>query len=341
MRYLITGLMWICLSVCFAQEGKKMNTPLPTEKLQALFAQTKPVCFGRFVLNLPLETKVIWGPQVFGATIDSYALQEKDIFELAEQKVKAIEAIKGALIKEKIVEPNRRITLIFREDKFDIYGEDLWTYFKSQPYGFIFKSSASNLKEDHSPLDGEKQKAAYISTHLRSRSPEEVLTEPGVCIDHGFIADDSGQYQEIFGIGLRFPSLPDVTFSISSNKDAKHDDNESFSARRRQAEKEVRGTSLEAEWHKVKVLREGKHPLAPWAPEEALFHRPGEKGAYYHEFQIENAGHQTMHDPNWEAVMYTGVKGNRTQEVPSSLTDEEAIALWDKLLSSLRLRVAK
>jgi hypothetical protein len=46
-------------------------------------------------------------------------------------------------------------------------------------------------------------------------------------------------------------------------------------------------------------------------------------------------------NPSWDAAMFTGVDQNTAGGKASSLTDDEAIAVWDALLSTLRLRVAK
>ena len=181
------------------------------------------------------------------------------------------------------------------------------------------------------------QDASYIATHLRSRLPSEIPPEPGVCLDLGFIADDSGKFQEIFGIGFRFPSLPDVSFSVLTNKDGQTPP--PLSQQRREAEQAVRGTPLEADYRKVKVLREGKRKVGPWAGEEVLFRRPPEQGGY-HEFQFDYPGiRYDRNHPSIDVSMTSGVKDNRVGAAPVGLTDDEAIALWDRLLGSLRLRV--
>ena len=134
----------------------------------------------------------------------------------------------------------------------------VWGYLDTKKHAFITKSATA-------PSDGrteatEKADLAYIASHLRARTPDEIPAEPGVCLDLGFIADDLGKYQEIFGIGFRFPSLPDVSLSISSNKDGQTP--QPLSVRRKEAERSVLGSILEGKFRQVKVLRDGPRKLS-------------------------------------------------------------------------------
>lgn len=44
-------------------------------------------------------------------------------------------------------------------------------------------------------------------------------------------------------------------------------------------------------------------------------------------------------NPRWNAAMFTGVNHNTAGSKASSLTDEEAVALWDAVMATMRLRV--
>ncbi|AZN36163.1 hypothetical protein [Iodobacter ciconiae] len=46
----------------FADKGYKMKQN--NSKIEALFKQTKPVCFGRFIINAPVTAVVSWGRHV-------------------------------------------------------------------------------------------------------------------------------------------------------------------------------------------------------------------------------------------------------------------------------------
>ena len=91
----------------------------------------------------------------------------------------------------------------------------------------------------------------------------------------------------------------------------------------------------------IKTLREGKLKVPQGQGSEALFRRPIEDGnGHWHEFQFEYTGKQFDHRiPSWDASLFTGVSHDQAGAKPSSLTDAEAMALWDRLMASVRLRV--
>ncbi|MEN3109826.1 T6SS immunity protein Tli4 family protein [Uliginosibacterium paludis] len=317
-----------------------MNT---SPKIDALFSKTKSVCFGRFVMDVPANADFIFGGQAFGPNIETIEGGSKTVQDLAKKKKTTLEAVKhreepGSLLRTFSDGPTKGSSVLtFREDKSATYTMEVWGYLNAYPHAFVYKGTTG----DNRTVETEAERLTYVANNLRARQSDEVPTEPGVCLDLGFIKDDSGKFQEIFNIGLRFPSLPDVSFSISSNKDARRDT--SFEDRRNEAKKAaLMHAPLATLFGKVKTLREGKHDVFRWEGDEALFRRPldDERTGVWHEFQFEYPGiRYDHHNPGWEAALFTGVKGNTAGAQASSLTDDEAIALWDRLLATVRLRV--
>jgi hypothetical protein len=331
--------LFLFCSVC--AEAQTMNANSLPPKLQRLFENTKPVCFGRFVIDVPLETIVVPGPQAFGANIETIENGAHSTQKLANTKRGELEAIQhrrepGSLLREF----NRGTTpggwtILFRKDESSTRVMQVWGYLQVKPHAFLYRGSTA---ADDATEDTEKADLNYIATHLRARAPDEIPPEPGVCLDLGFIDDDIGKYQEMFGIGFRFPSLPDVSLSISSNKDGQTP--QPLSIRRKEAERSVLGSIIEGKFRQVKVLREGPRKLYQWEGEEVLFRRPHEEGGTWQEFRYDYPGvRYDKSNPRWDAAMFTGVDHNTAGGKASSLTDEEAIALWDAVMSTIRLRV--
>lgn len=92
--------------ICSAgTEAQMMTTPTHSPKIDKLFEKTKPICFGRFVIDVPEETRVIHGSQTFGANIETVENGAKNLFRLADAKRKELEAIphkreSGSLLRE-------------------------------------------------------------------------------------------------------------------------------------------------------------------------------------------------------------------------------------------------
>jgi hypothetical protein len=144
--------------------------------------------------------------------------------------------------------------------------------------------------------------------------------------------------------GLYLPSLPDVTFSISSNKNAYGDyppaefektarAELSLLARIEQAKKDQGGN-----YPGHTVLREGKRDVQHWHGEEFLIKR--EDGAHDFEWALVGTPKDVANPSEFGVHMYTKVEHNTVGAAKTvSLSDDEAVALYDQLLSGLKFRV--
>lgn len=317
-----------------------MNDLPANSSVRTLFAKTKPVCFGRFVIDVPEDTQILWGRAAFGGDIEVLVDQSQNVRRLISDKERQVMASGESdpeIIESRKGDFGDSYRLAFWEDKFakQVGLESIWTYIVSQSHVFTYIDATGDGETRQDVLYA----SAQISRNLRARAPEEIPADPGVCIDHGFIADNSGKYQEIFQVGFRFPSMPDLSFSISSNKDAQRD--EGLLARAKEVEKRVRGTEYEAGLKHLKKLRQGKREIGRWQIEELLYAYDDKAEGRHHEFKLESQGVRfDKNQPFWIAELHTGVVGNRAGGKASGLTDEEAIVVWNTLLNSLRLRVA-
>lgn len=321
-----------------------MNTNTLPPKLQKIFEKTKPVCFGRFIIEVPTETTVVLGTQAFGPNIETLEDGAKSILATVENKKQELSEKK---FRDRVTPYLRDSTngptadswtlLWWDGDAGKKVGMDEFSVFiRSGKHAYTFYSSTA--PSEGRTFDIESAEIKYIAAHLRARAPDEIPTEPGVCLNLGFIADDSGKYQEIFGIGFRFPSLPDVSLSISSNKDGQTP--QPLSKRRKEAEKLALESPFAAAFSKVKVLRDGPRKLYQWDGEEALFRRPREEGGVWHELRFAYPGiRYDRNNPSFSSTLFTGVDHNTAGGKESSLNDDEAIALWDAVMSTIRLRV--
>ena len=337
---LVIALTLVCVACQTGSHG------LRQARIDKLFEKTRPVCFGRFVIDVPEHAIVVLGSQTFGGRIDSFPNDTKALADLVSKRVAELkstqhEEVSGSLLREVNDGPTAGSkTVIAWSSPVSTYVTLVEGYLVAMPHGFIYKGGVGSLEKR--TLEDEKSELAYIASHLRARDPKDVPAEPGVCLDVGFIADDSGKFQEIFGAGLRFPELPDVSFSVSSNKDAQQGD--SFEDRRAEARfVAFLVDPLGTLFNRIKTLREGKLKVQQGLGSEALFRRPmreGDGDGHWHEFHFEYAGKQyDHHNPPWDAALFTGVASNLAGAEPTDLTDDEALALWDRLMSSVRLRV--
>ncbi|WP_316157173.1 T6SS immunity protein Tli4 family protein [Cupriavidus sp. BIC8F] len=308
----------------YATPENKMSEPIAlSPRLQTLLAKTKQVCFGRYVMEVPAEAELLWGFQEFPGKIVTNVGAAGRLRQVAEAyRAKVLSADKtaevtyfGAGSSGKTIEVR-----YFPSDSAKSYGNE-------RKHTFVV--SGQNLFEWF--YGGEE--LAPLVHGIRARDNADIPTAPGVCIDHGFVADASGSYQEIFGAGIRLPSLPDVSFSVDSNKLASVDDERGLLTSIAEQRK-----YLGSRYPKLTTLREGKRTVGVWQGEESLVRRADGT----HDFEWEAVGRErtTLHPAVIGAKMYTKVAANRIGAADqASLTDEEAVALWDRLLDGVRFRV--
>jgi hypothetical protein len=342
----IIAMAFLC---AYAKKNTDKETMMPgnfklSKRLEVLFLKTKIVCFGRYAIKVPEETQLLSGNTSFPSTIY---------------------VIKGGIIakNERIAEDIKRIKINDPSSEITYQGngpiENSWQfrYFDSEfskEDGNVFFNTYINKGDitfalsGSIPTGGTATSAAATqlarAKSLRLRSPDEVPTEPGYCIESGFMSDNKYDNQEMADAGLYFPSLPDVTFSITANKDAYGDYPPA------EYDAKVRGKlSLLARIQEAKdqqgknypprtLLREGKRDVQHWHGEESLIRRTD--GVHDFEWTLVGTPRDIAYPAVLEASMYTKVAHNMVGAAETaSLTDEEAIALWDKLLSGLKFRV--
>jgi hypothetical protein len=333
---------------CKAQntiEGNSMPENITLSKrLQVLFLKTKLACFGRYALRIPQEAELISGeaslPSTIGIRTDGLAGQKKQVLEDI----------------EKIKFNNPTSEIIYNgagplEDSWQIqYFENQYTKQEGDIYfnTYITKGNVTFTIGDSTPEGQTKQSAeqkqVVRAKNLYLRKEDDIPSEPGNCIPYGFMFDNSYNEQEIVNTGLYLPSFPDVTFSVSSNKNAYGDYSPAEFERKVRGDLSLIHRIQQAKdrqgnrYPKRTLLREGKRNVQHWQGEESLIRRTD--GVHDFEWALVGKPRDVANPSVLGVHMYTKVAYNTVGAAKAaSLTDEEAIALWDKLLSGLKFRV--
>jgi hypothetical protein len=313
-------------------------------RLKRLFKETKLVCFGRYAIAVPKEAKLIWGEASFPSRVYIFPGNRDAMKEMVDQDIAKIKrAEKTAEITYSKSGPieNSWQFLYYDDDaskRFNLHFFN--TYINKGNLIFLLGGSVEKGQTEDQAATQEASRAKS----LRVRTEDEVPSEEGYCIEHGFMASSFYGDQEMISAGIYLPSLPDVTFSISSNKDAYSDypkeefkrmkvEELSLLARIRQAQ-EQQGSN----YPKRTLLREGKRDVQHWHGEESLIRRPD--GTHDFEWGFVGTPKDVANPSEFGAAMFTKVEHNMVGAAKAaSLSDDEAVALWDKLLSGLKFRV--
>ena len=328
------------VSYSFAKfTGEYMSTS--RERINAMFEKTRLVCFGRFVISVPDDAIMVYGPAELDGRFSVYRDQVDSMEELKSSRIAEAKKERNYLSDDKI----REFPLVGEEADGVLPGQKLvfgarssigYTIHSYMPIGrelFVLERSGVAEKEK------EVREMNDLATQLRLRADKEIPAGQGLCVDGGFV-DIQPEY-ETTTFGLRFKEMPDVRFSIRMQKN--HDylqESSSPSVLRKRAKERASVMQIATFFAGITMLREGRRQLDGWEGEEILTRRPEYKDdTDAHEFRFFSVGqrHNALH-PQLDIRMDTGVRENARASVRPSLTDEAALALWDKLLPTIRAR---
>ena len=315
-----------------------------SQRLQAMFSKTKLVCFGRYAIEVPQEAELVWG----GVSIPS----RLEIFKSGVGESQRLVTAEIAKIKYK--ERTAEITyageeplaeswqIRYFQNKFAKEDKQLFfnTYVDKGTFIFVSGDAVSDGETEELVVG---RQAAWAKS-VRLRAPNEVPDDPGFCVEHGFLSESQYGDQEMASAGIYLPSLPDMMFSVSSNKDAYGDyskedfENEERAKLSLLARIAAAKASQPGTYPSRTVLREGKRIVQHWHGEESLIKR--RDGAHDFEWAFVGTPRDVANPSEFGAAMFTKVEHNIVGAAhAASLSDDEAVALFDKLLSGLKFRV--
>ena len=306
-------------------------------------SDTQTYCFGRFLVDLPKTVQVngqrseyMFGAIETGRTPPKQNIHQDGFVEMMktreaelragkhEEKFTLVEVRSTNLPKARIFKLTKKL-ISLSAFGFEAYQSNGGVLFSMQQLSVGADGIDSVLKDLETRL----------LPNLRARKSNEIPGEPGFCIKEGFIADNgkTEQYEKA-GISFKFKEWPDVTVLVSATRSSKlqptltERTSKPFPAEFAEAAK------------KIKVLRQGKRVVGPLQGEEILDSLPTEEGYFVHHFVWDTQGKpDSANEPALYFKFETGVNpGNGSRTIRPSLTDKQAIELYDRIVNSIRLR---
>jgi hypothetical protein len=298
-----------------------------------MFERMKTHCFGRFLVDLPLET-VLQGERddYQGRRIDSEEMGWPDFQKLIEErrlqwKTKSYEVENSTLDKE------------IQIDKYGIIFAGHLEAFGSTSYSMdtfkwdkmrVFRTSGGAYGSDDIETLLEKF-SAYVRS-VRYRFPHEIPAEQGFCIKDGFIADngDTGIYESTDAI-FRLKDHPDVKIELHGALYFR--ETPSLLERQKNARLDERFPG------QIKRVREGKTMINAMPGEESLTYYPSDdKTGIAQNFVWETQGE--LKNPRKPYIRLGITTGDASPGITgvSSLETRDVLRLYEAIVKTIRLR---
>ena len=337
---IVACLILACLALTRKVQAAYLNYQVKTMTAEMKDLKMKSMCVGRFLIDIPADAEVSYrGAMIAGWSIATYD-NETD-----EQFASRVEKKEAQLASEKNERERPSLEITHQVDKNGVHGKIhvfARRWIPHMPAGMSgetvrveamirVQKHSFNLTREYGNNDYLKELAELV-TQFRSREENEIPSEAGYCFDGGFITEpitvEQTERTTMF-VGLN--GHPDVSIALDMTAGITTTEPLLERHERNSAENEYRS--------RFHTFRAGTRTLNGQAGDELVERVHEFNGNYGHNFMWEAVHNKTdsVFTPDMSFEMSTG-HGQPGTTVDSSLTDAEALALWDKMLSSLRVR---
>jgi hypothetical protein len=292
-------------------------------------------CVGRFLIDLPSDAEYVGGSYDYDfATVERQSMEyekfKKEV-DAVEKHLKDVKHKSGTslLLKKTALDENTR-TLGYWEASYQYVAVDI--------SGYRWLNGTRYLLHKLADPDKMEKAVAQMDTKMSTLQAKEktVPTIRGFCIENAIFADNGSSDNESLNVRFRLKTRTDIVIDIATNlnNDAIPD---SLLSRKPSVLSAlgILGSTLGG----VRNIKEGNRTIGAHPGQEWLLKAPNDHGQKAHLFTWEAPGllGDELH-PQIRIDIQSGNSDGGLDPKPISVTDEEMLELWDKILNSLRLR---
>ena len=299
--------------------------------------QTQTLCLGRFLVDVPKDAYLLANPSEYrGKKISlTRRVSQESFTQLISDKKKTLEEAKHekdpSLLKyiSKSSDGNS-VVFLYWKDPYSEYMYETEVYKWMKGYQFLIKGNSS-----YDRVSIAIDMANRTLSELQYRRDNEIPTTPGFCIDGGFFAGEPTwpHYEKAY-FHLRFKKNLDVMVSIETTTNGEKIDEGLLARRDKRQMPEIYKEAAK----EIKMLRQGKHPVGAVMAEEILETYPTDYNYSVHQFRWESSGKsRDFYAPSIVVKVKTGETKDSVSMRPS-LSDQQAIELFDSIVNSIRVR---
>jgi hypothetical protein len=304
--------------------------------------QTKTYCIGRFLVDLPADAQINGQDYryMFGRVeSEPTELDTKSFDEMVARRANELRETdedKGRTLKGSVSAAPTARALVTSENIFGSKNYGFEAYWLGD--GTLFSLKTMDMDEEVFQGRVLPKLQDQLLPNLHARHPDDIPSQPGFCLKGGFIKNDGlHPHYESAGMSFKFAQWPGVLVTLQTMTVTKLGETKLLqrmdSGPIPEAFKDlVRG---------IRFIRRGERSINGRDGEEMLSTVPSGNGYHLHDFRWEAQG-TNLNDPLKPIVIVDLESGMRRGDdgapVRPRLTDEQAVALFDAVASSVRLR---
>lgn len=330
---------WILIAATVLQNYSEPASAQELKGIQKMDMQHtnwQPWCIGRFVVDLPPEA-IFDGGNLnydFYTTLKATPMEPAAFQTMLQKRHEELKAIKHRHASTYLIDaagikdvPHSGL-LIFYSDDVNI------TMYTLEAYKFVNGMSFKVVTEaTPDRVTIATQRITDLMKRVVARADHEIPNVAGFCFKNGFVPD-TGIKLEHLDFGFTFKGHPDTYLNVTTY--VRDIDNAEEPLLKKMAEGKAEFGSRVAS---VKTLRQGDRKVDDSPGQEILAKGPMEGGFVGHAFRWEAVGlpSDSLH-PQISIELSTANRFEAIKGQPASLTDDEAISVWDHVLHSFKLR---
>lgn len=327
-----------CRNICFvAIAAIFIALPISGSERNRSLMQAKAkekVCLGRYLLEVPSGTEVVGRFKYMDNDIEvvrgeSTSVYLKRLQSKEDELKKALHSRGGTMfVESRNFGPGQTELVSWTSDASRIlHHYELFSHFEQPAITLTMSTdgSASRFEEI-------KAYSRELAGSIRYRGDKEMPAAPGFCIEAGFLKGAELNAEEV-AVGLDVPGYPTVTLSYDSYVTGNPD-------RPLLSRVPLVPAMLVSLLDGTSTLRRRDRNIGPIKGQELLV-RANENGKRSYEFLWESQGQaDSIEFPFMSLQLSTSAESDDNGEVIDApfANDEEALAFWDAILGSIRLR---
>lgn len=320
-----------------------------TYKVAQMTVKMKTVCVGRMLIDLPDEAKVeLYGASVEGFSIDAFAESPESFSTRVAAREAEIRAKPDRLGGNKNLESVREVNSnnglvgkIFVHSRNVSEGTEGYSQETLRHYHYEGVALEAHVHGDGISIDLSNddydpdriENLPRLVAQLVANPGNSIPTEPGFCIDRAYVRDPlKAEQRERIVLSAGLPSRPDIEIRFDTMAGIK---STSKGLLERSAESHARLPAILN--LRFTNLRAAPRTIGGLTGDELVERVVEENFSIIFGFRWEvNGTEDNVFVPAVSLKMATG--HGREGPVPSSLSQPAALALWDKISSSVRVR---